>query len=154
MVTTACLSTERSESSVVARLLLTLGVSEDSAVASDVFSVATSVTSLTFARAWVKRSTLWLTCSWLAESFATNASASAIAAATSILTEASWPSKFLALACAKTASSWDLSTETVVVTTASSLAFSVVATGFSDFSSVTTGAGATADGATSTAGAA
>ena len=53
--------------------------------------------------------------SWLAEPFATNASASAIAAATSALTEDSWPSKFLALACVKTASSWDLSAETTVV---------------------------------------
>ena len=43
----------------------------------------------------------------------------------------------------------------MVVTTASSLEFSVVATGFSAFSSVTTVAGAASvDGATSTAGAA
>ena len=44
-------STERDVPSEVARLFLTLGVAEDSVVASDVVSAATSVTSLTLARA-------------------------------------------------------------------------------------------------------
>ena len=45
------LSTERVVPSVVARLLLTLGVSEDSVVVSDAVSATTAVTSLTLARA-------------------------------------------------------------------------------------------------------
>ena len=96
-------------------MFLTLGVSEESVVSSDaasvVVSTVASVTSFTLATARVKRSTLWFTCSWIAEPFATNASASAIAAATSVLTEASWPSKLLALACPKATSNLVLSTK-------------------------------------------